>query len=103
MNDKTINDIIRTNDLVALSFTGDWCEACKQLKPKVDLLSQAYKSIRFLTIDVHKAPETTQRYLITTIPTIIYLHKGIPRSSTYGNVRLGDMEQTLKDFLNDAK
>jgi thioredoxin 1 len=74
-------------------FTAAWCGPCKQLSPLFGQLQSEYTNVSFETIDVDNAPEEAQKYMVTSIPTVIIekdgqtiqRYVGLNPKSTYVN------------------
>ena len=74
-------------------FTASWCQPCRQLAPLFDQLQSEYPNVMFETIDVDTSPDPVQKYLITSVPTVIIekngqlaqRHVGINPKTTYIN------------------
>ena len=65
------------NKLLVLSFTAEWCGACKIIKPLVRQFSMRLKPVAiFATIDVDEDDGIAQRFNISKLPTIILLGGG---------------------------
>lgn len=53
-------------------FTAEWCQPCRQLAPLLEQIQIKFSQLAiFEVIDVDKSPEETQKYLITSVPTVI--------------------------------
>jgi len=52
-------------------FTAVWCGPCKQLAPLFEQIQAEYTNVSFETIDVDTSPEETQKYMVTSVPTVI--------------------------------
>jgi thioredoxin 1 len=74
-------------------FTAKWCQPCRQLTPAFNELAIEFPNVMFETIDVDTSPEPVQKYLITSVPTVIIekngqlaqRHVGINPKTTYIN------------------
>jgi thioredoxin 1 len=74
-------------------FTAAWCGPCKQLSPLFGQLQSEYTNVSFETIDVDNSPEETQKYMVTSVPTVIIekdgqtiqRYVGVNPKSTYVN------------------
>ena len=58
-----------------LYFTADWCQPCKQMKPKVQKLADdAGKTMRVINID--SDPKVAAAYVVQTVPTVVFMKSG---------------------------
>ncbi len=83
-----------------IDFNATWCGPCQIFKPVFEKAAKTYQSkIRFVSVDVDKAPNMAQRYNVRTIPHIVVLDKK-------GNVlaqRSGAMtEEEFNAFLKET-
>ena len=59
-----------------LYFTADWCQPCKQMKPKVQKLADdAGKTMRVINIDSDS--KVAAAYGVKTIPTVVLMKSGV--------------------------
>ena len=54
-----------------LYFSAPWCGPCKQLAPKMELVAEANKKKKKILVD--SDAETTQKYGIRNIPTVVLI------------------------------
>jgi thiol-disulfide isomerase/thioredoxin len=52
-----------------LDFHAEWCPPCKQMRPRVELLSKNNYPVRSIDVDEH--PELAERYRIEGVPTFV--------------------------------
>lgn len=63
--------------LKVIDFWAEWCGPCRLLSPIIDELKTEYKdnsNIEIVKINVDEDPETSTKYGIRSIPTIIFLN-----------------------------
>ena len=59
-----------------LYFTADWCQPCKQMKPKVQKLADdAGKTMRVINIDSDY--KVAAAYGVKTVPTVVFMKSGV--------------------------
>lgn len=74
-------------------FTALWCGPCRQLGPVFEQMAVEFPNVQFETIDVDTSPDPVQRYMITSVPTVIIekngqlaeRYVGINPKTTYSN------------------
>lgn len=71
-NFDTIQEIIQQNDAVLLYFSGENCSVCKVLKPKIqESFTEAFPKIKLIEIQTDEALQTTAKYGVFSLPTMI--------------------------------
>lgn len=60
-----------------LYFTATWCAPCRAFGPIADRVLSEFSDIDYQKIDVDSSPELTQKYFITSVPTLIVEKNGI--------------------------
>lgn len=61
--------------LVVLDFFATWCGPCKRMGPIMETVSQQFKNVVFLKVDVDENIETSMKYEITSMPTFLFFKK----------------------------
>jgi thioredoxin 1 len=77
MTDANFSQMIQSEQPVLVDFWATWCGPCQMLAPVVDALAQEAAG-RFVVgkLDVDKNPETSMKYGIHSIPTLIIFKNG---------------------------
>ena len=80
LTDATFWETVGGADLpVLVDFTAAWCGPCKQLSPVLDQISVEYADkLEVVKIDVDENPDTTRRYDVMSMPTLILFKEGEP-------------------------
>lgn len=78
IDDKNFEDeILNAGKLALLDFGGQWCMPCKRLEPVLDELAGTYgDKILVGHCDVAKGPQTTLRFKVMSLPTVVFFKSG---------------------------
>jgi thioredoxin 1 len=80
-------------------FTAVWCGPCKQLAPLFEQIQAEYTNVSFETIDVDTSPEETQKYMVTSVPTVIIEKDGEIIQRTVGLNPKTTYTNTIKSLI----
>ncbi|OPL19441.1 MAG: hypothetical protein AVO35_10510 [Candidatus Aegiribacteria sp. MLS_C] len=65
------------NKVSLVDFSANWCSPCKMLDPVLKKVSEDLEDkVDFYHIDVDESPETSSRFGIRGVPTMIVFHNG---------------------------
>jgi thioredoxin 1 len=78
LTDDTFADLATGAELpVLVEFSARWCGPCKMLAPVLhDIAQEQSEQLRVAQIDVDENPETTRRYGVMSMPTLILFVDG---------------------------
>ena len=68
------------NKIKVLKFSSEWCPPCKLLKKVWDEIEPKYKNttdIELVSLDIDEDDETTSKFSIRSIPTIVFLKNDV--------------------------
>jgi len=70
-------EVLRADKPVLVDFYAEWCGPCKMMAPVIDELAEELKETHIICkINVDEAPETSAKYGIQSIPTVVLFNKG---------------------------
>ncbi|MBI1767221.1 MAG: thioredoxin [Bacteroidetes bacterium] len=74
---KPFYEILKTEPLVLVDFSAEWCGPCKMMKPVLEELKSwiGSKAI-ILKIDVDKNTHTATKYEVRAVPTLLLFRNG---------------------------
>jgi thioredoxin 1 len=74
---KYVADTNTSHKVLIAYFYADWCGPCKQIKPKIEQLSQNYSDrIEIVKINVDDAYDIVNTYKISAMPTFMFFKNG---------------------------
>lgn len=79
-----------------LYFSAPWCGPCKQLAPKMELVAEANVPVEKILVDADA--ETTQKYGIRNIPTVLLIDENGTELERF--VGVNPVEFYLEKFQN---
>ena len=92
LNEDTLQNIVNTNNKVAVQFSASWCGNCRIMKPKFKKLASENDDITFVIVDAENAPESRKLANVSNLPTF----------ATFVNGKLVNETQTNKaEVLTD--
>ena len=101
LTDATFAEAIGSADKpVLVDFTAAWCGPCKMISPILDELSvEQAETLQIAKIDVDANPETTMRYDVMSMPTLILFKDGVPERRFVGARGKQHLLNDLADVL----
>ena len=85
---------------ILVDFYADWCGPCKVMAPFVDELASRYQGRALVAkLNTDHAPNTSMRFQIRSIPTVIVFRGGRPVAQQIGAVPLPGLEGLLARAL----
>jgi len=78
-------DVLSADRPVLVEFTADWCPPCKMIAPVLDQIARDEGDrLKIVSLDVDANPETTRRYGVLGMPTLVLFVGGEVVSQTVG-------------------
>lgn len=89
-------EVINSDVPVLIDFYADWCEPCKMLSPIVEEVSSQYEDVKFVKIDIDSNQDIANDYMITSIPTLVYIKNGEEQNRVLGAVDKDTVETLIE-------
>jgi len=70
-------EVLLSNEPVAVDFFAEWCGPCKALAPMLEKLSDQYVGrVKVVKVDIDQEPGLATRFGIRGVPTMIFFRDG---------------------------
>ncbi len=97
---KTFGEIIRTEPLVVVYFTAEWCGPCKSMSPVIkELVSDMSDKATFLKLDVDRNQEAAGVYNVQGVPAFILFKNGKIVWRQTGAISGSIIKQAIEQYL----
>jgi len=81
-----------------LKFEAEWCGQCKALTPILKRVLENHTDITLTKVDIETEEETTLKYHIRNLPTLIFLKDNMEVGRTTGVLMADILEDKIKEF-----
>ena len=84
---------------VIVDFNATWCGPCRMLAPIMEELSEENQSIKFAKLDVDEVSQVASRYMIASIPTLLFFKDGTLVETQIGFSSKEALEAKFKELF----
>jgi thioredoxin 1 len=102
-NDSNFNsEVLEYKDgPVLVDFFATWCGPCQMQGPILENLATELKDtkLKIGKLDVDQSPDTTQKYGVMSMPTLIIFVAGEPKETLVGLQNLDVLKEKLESYL----
>ncbi len=82
-----------------VDFYADWCGPCKAVKPRYGALSEKYKGVPFLSVNIDNVGPVAERFNVTSMPTFVVIKDGQVTKTVVG-ADMVSLEIGIESALN---
>ena len=98
LSELDFNEFVKEGNVV-VDFYATWCGPCRMLAPIIEDLSEENPNIKFGKLDVDQVSQVASRYMIQSIPTLLFFKDGTLVHSQIGFSSQEVLEDTLEKLF----
>jgi len=101
LSDANFHEVVGNHPLVVVDFWAPWCGPCRMVSPVLEeLASEMSGRATFGKLNVDDNPETSQRFGIQGIPTIMVFKDGQPVDGIVGAAPKQMIEARITPYIS---
>ena len=101
LNTENFAEEVEKSELpVLVDFWAEWCGPCRMMTPVIEeFAGKNAGEVSVVKIDIDASPAVTQKFQVTSIPTLILFRDGEPIGTFVGLKDLSQLEQLVNESL----
>ncbi len=104
VTDETIEEeVLKSDKPVLVDFWAAWCAPCRMLTPIVDEVAQEFSDqAKVLNLNVDENSETSAKYNIKGIPTLLLFNGGEVKDQIVGATSKDNIAKMIRSQLQET-
>ena len=99
VSDRNFDQTTKSYPLLVVDCWAAWCAPCRAIAPIVDELAKEYSGkVVFGKLNVDENPETTQRFGVMAIPTLLVMKDGQEVDRVVGVIPKNQIEAKVNAY-----
>jgi thioredoxin 1 len=94
------SDVLDAPDPVVVDFWAEWCGPCRMISPALEeIASELGGKVKIAKLNIDENPQTTVKYGVRSIPTLILFKNGEATSMQVGAAPKGRLADWIKGAI----
>lgn len=99
LTDASLQEAIVSGKPLLVDFWAAWCGPCRTIAPVIEALARDRMDITFGKLNVDENRQSSARFGISGIPTMILFSGGVEKGRVVGAVGRRELEQAINQHL----
>lgn len=101
IDSESLDQTLSENPLVLVYFSGELCNVCHALKPKIEgIIQQNFPNVIIVEIPTEKAPVLVGRFRMFSVPAIVLFVEGREYLREVRNISTIDLAQKINKIIS---
>ncbi len=93
-------EVLKSDKPVLVDFWAAWCAPCRMIAPVVEAIAEEYEGkAKVLKLNVDENAETSAKYNIRGIPTLLLFKDGVVKEQIVGNTTKSTISKMIDNHL----
>ncbi len=94
------NKVDNKDAVVVVDFFATWCGPCKMLSPVYDSVeTEMGDKVEFYKVDIDQSMELAERFVVTTVPTVIVFKDGKEMDRLVGFIPKENLKSKIESHI----
>lgn len=94
------NKVDNKDGVVVVDFFATWCGPCKMLSPVYDSVeTEMGDKVEFYKVDIDQSMELAERFVVTTVPTVIVFKDGKEMDRLVGFIPKENLKSKIESHI----
>ena len=99
VSDRNFEQTVKSYPLVVVDCWAAWCAPCRAIAPMVDEMAKEYSGkVVFGKLNVDENPDTTQKFGVMAIPTLLIMKNGEEVDRVVGILPKNQLEAKVSSY-----
>ncbi len=94
------DEVLGAKTPVLVDFWASWCGPCRMVAPVLEEMARDYADkLKIVKVNVDDNPDTSSRYGVMSIPTMIIFKEGTPVETIVGFRKKDELSKIVDQFV----